>query len=138
VGPADLSDPVPGPIIVGNTWAGLFPNEPSYGSEGGDMAMQLVDIDDNGNYYLVGSYNLNGPTNGACIIQAYWSGSVDDTGDWDFVPVTDGDGNDVFFQQCQFGSPFSPVEFFATFSPDDSTLTIYGSPDNIILYRDPQ
>jgi hypothetical protein len=134
-----LFDPTPGPLIIGNTWSGTFPSNPNYGNEAGDMSMQLVDIDNDGNYYIVGSYNLNGPTNGACIIQAYWEGSPDNdgTGDWIFSPITDGDGEEVFWQSCQVGNPFSAVQFYSSFSYDNSTFTIYGDTD-INLYRDPQ
>jgi hypothetical protein len=133
-----LFEPIPGPLIIGNTWTGTFPPSPDYGNEAGDMSMQLVDMDDDGTYYLVGSFNLNGPTNGACIIQGYWGGNSDGFGDWVFTPITDGSGDNVFWQSCQVGNPFSPSQFQSVFSSDNSTFTIDNNSDNIILYRDMQ
>jgi hypothetical protein len=127
-----------GNILTGNVWSGAIGDNSDYDKGYGDMAMQLVDMDDQGNYYLAGSYSISTDENGACVIQALFSGSLQSDGSWVFDPVLDDEGNEIIMESCQVGDPFTAVSWSGYFSSDFSTLTLPNDPyPAIVLNRNP-
>jgi len=135
----------PGVPFVGTIWAGIFNNDPKCPLPSGDVAFQLFEFDaqNPSAFVFIGSYNVQTPHNGHCVIQSKFNCSPDELGGG-FVcqPVLNENGEEVLFENCEIGKPLKATGWYGQFSSDWSTVTVTTQvPDGCqppILYRQQQ